>query len=263
MCTTDMWHTGRVLCLLNQVLTNKKDTMKKLATFSFRKKRKNRIIVFANQKGGVGKSTLCVSYCNRLAETSRPFVLIDSDPQRTISKMREKDEGENPELMPRYNIYRFSGLDDVDKTVDFMNDARDRDCDVIIDSPGSLSKEGMKVLLMKADIIICPTQFDKGTVLSTIAFIKFVKQTAEELGLEKHPPIVFVVNRYNRNWGRSDELAVWRKTEKTFAEYGEIAPKVAAVADMGRYSTLYITPKQKETVKPFFDFVNQLAKKTA
>lgn len=234
---------------------------KKLATFSFRDRRRNRVIVFANQKGGAGKSTICTQYCHLLAKAGRSFVNIDADPQRTISNMRKKDKEENPDLAIPFNVYHFDHLDDRERTLDFINDALDRDDDVIIDSPGSLSKEGMRVLLMKADLIICPTGFDKGTVMSTIAFVNFLKQTAEEMGMKKHPPIIFVINRYQKNFGRKEELSVWRKTAENLKKIGYLAPKIASVADMHRYSTLYITPKQEETIRPFFDFVEETSKK--
>ena len=49
----------------------------------------NRIVLFANQKGGVGKTTLCGLFANYLSvEKEVPLLVIDADPQQTFSGRR-------------------------------------------------------------------------------------------------------------------------------------------------------------------------------
>ena len=43
------------------------------------------VIAFANQKGGVGKTTLAIAYANHLAYSGRRVLLIDTDFQRSCS----------------------------------------------------------------------------------------------------------------------------------------------------------------------------------
>lgn len=40
-----------------------------------------RVICFANQKGGVGKTTSCVNLCAAISEKHRSILLVDADPQ--------------------------------------------------------------------------------------------------------------------------------------------------------------------------------------
>lgn len=72
---------------------------------------KNKKIVFANQKGGVGKSTLCILFANYLAAKGRDVCIIDTDLQKTILMQRRKDkliyEGEEEP----YNVQDFDVTD--------------------------------------------------------------------------------------------------------------------------------------------------------
>ena len=54
--------------------------------------RENKILLFANQKGGVGKTTLCGLFANYLAVNQRvPLLVIDADPQQTFYGRRKDD----------------------------------------------------------------------------------------------------------------------------------------------------------------------------
>ena len=49
------------------------------------------IVTFANQKGGVGKTTLCVTFANYLVTKGVRVVVIDCDFQHSILKCRKAD----------------------------------------------------------------------------------------------------------------------------------------------------------------------------
>ena len=49
------------------------------------------IVTFANQKGGVGKTTLCVTFANYLVTKGARVVVIDCDFQHSIMKCRKSD----------------------------------------------------------------------------------------------------------------------------------------------------------------------------
>ena len=52
----------------------------------------NKIILFANQKGGVGKTTLCGLFSNYLSVIREvPLLVVDADPQQTYSNRRKDD----------------------------------------------------------------------------------------------------------------------------------------------------------------------------
>ncbi len=64
-------------------------------------------IVFGNQKGGVGKSTLCIMLANYLTLVKKKQVLvIDMDFQKSINEQRKFDLSKNPDLAI-LNLTRF------------------------------------------------------------------------------------------------------------------------------------------------------------
>lgn len=54
------------------------------------------IITFANQKGGVGKTTLCTLFANYLVAKGKSVIVVDCDGQQTIYEKRQADKKSTP-----------------------------------------------------------------------------------------------------------------------------------------------------------------------
>ena len=71
-----------------------------------------KIIVVANQKGGVGKSTICMSLSNYLANEMKFNIggIIDTDFQQSISRRRkiDKERNEGTSNIPSYEVTSFN-----------------------------------------------------------------------------------------------------------------------------------------------------------
>ena len=66
------------------------------------------IITFANQKGGVGKTTLCTLFANYLVAKGKRTIVIDCDGQQTIFEKRKADYKKYKEQKEPYKVQAFS-----------------------------------------------------------------------------------------------------------------------------------------------------------
>lgn len=57
-----------------------------------------KIVCFANQKGGVGKTSTCVNLCAAIREKNRKILLVDADPQGNASTGMGVDKRTKPSL---------------------------------------------------------------------------------------------------------------------------------------------------------------------
>lgn len=97
----------------------------------------NRIIVFANQKGGVGKTTLCTLFANYLAEIKQPVLVIDCDGQQTIFEKRQADIKKYGDDNFTYSIKPFP-ICEAEKMEHLMKSLKTINAIVLIDSPGHI-----------------------------------------------------------------------------------------------------------------------------
>ena len=130
---------------------------------------KNRKIVFANQKGGVGKSTLCILFANYLAWKGKSVCIIDTDLQKTILMQRQKDTQIYEDWDEPYNVQDFD-VTDPETMQQLMDSAAQVDGYVLFDSPGNISEDGLAPLFVDADFIVCPYEYEDKTLDSTGVF---------------------------------------------------------------------------------------------
>lgn len=131
------------------------------------------IVTFANQKGGVGKTTLCVTFANYLVSKGVRVLVVDCDLQRSIVKCREADihnyglatipyEVEIGSIINRAKVTEMTARLHNDPSIDV----------VLVDSPGSLAADGLVALFANTDILVIPFHYDAVTVSSTASFLQ-------------------------------------------------------------------------------------------
>lgn len=140
------------------------------------------VISFANQKGGVGKSTLCLQMAFYLSEQKKKVLVIDFDPQgNTSSRLAPKDEDENPHFYGTATVRLFdekcesitpllcpSGVDLIYSTV---NDAELSELETIELEKALRPQEHLSQFIQSYDYVLidCPPSLGRKLV-AALAF---------------------------------------------------------------------------------------------
>ena len=213
----------------------------------------NIIITFANQKGGVGKTTLCTLFANYLVVHQKKVLVIDCDVQQTISFRRKADLQKYKDVTIPYNIQPFN-IANVQNVQNLMTNLRKMQGIILIDAPGNLTQQGLIPIFANSDYIICPFQYEVTSINATATFISFIYKIRAKLSKDV-AQLFLVDNSHDKRFGKKEELELWRMTAKRFSEYGLITPIVEYRAEMRRYTTLYLMKTQEVIISPAFDFI--------
>ena len=96
------------------------------------------IVTFANQKGGVGKTSLCVTFANYLVTKGVRVVVIDCDFQHSIMKCRKSDIKRYGEELIPYEVWSYEVNDNNAMTSLVEKLHNDPEIDVaLMDSPAA------------------------------------------------------------------------------------------------------------------------------
>ena len=203
-------------------------------------------IVFGNQKGGVGKTTLAILFANYLAEKNKKVIAIEMDVQKSIAQTRRYELELDQTLKNPYEVV-YTALNDYPK---FAAALKNTNVNLVIDLPGKLDDPHLVPVLKDADVIVCPFDYDLRSFVSTSTFASVVKQ------LDKDKEIIFIPNRIrsNINYELKDKV-----TEK-LSSLGHITKPIIERVALKRLSTFGITDEQKAIVGKIFDLIIQKSK---
>jgi len=105
------------------------------------------VIALVGNKGGAGKSTLCINLAAALSR-HQPAVILDADPQQSSLQWRDIADGNDA-------LAVFQAVNGIKPALD-MVDPGTRYC--LIDCPPSVHSEQMQEALRLADLAIVPVQ---------------------------------------------------------------------------------------------------------
>ena len=212
------------------------------------------IVTFANQKGGVGKTTLCVTFANYLLTKGVNVVVVDCDFQHSILKCRSSDIRKYGEQAMPYDVVEREATDRQEMIELIEKLHNDPSIEVaVIDSPGSLKAGGLVPLFVNSDIIVIPFHYDLVTVPSTASFLMFLDRLRHAVGDDMKARLFIIPNLNDGRVGKRSELVIWDNTRETFSNYGYVTPKLPKRADMQRFSTVAALDMQLTIVEPVFD----------
>lgn len=137
------------------------------------------IIVVANSKGGVGKSTIAAHLTAWLAEAGHTVTLADCDTQASSSEWVR-------EAVPAARVERLGGPDDILDALPHL--AREADF-VVADGPGG-NTETSRALLLWADLAVVPC---KASMLEARALVQATAVLRQAQDIRRGPPRAVVV----------------------------------------------------------------------
>lgn len=146
-----------------------------------------RIITFAQQKGGAGKTTVLCHLAAAWAESGRRVALIDLDPQRSLTRWANLRADPKLTLVDSRDYRAASDMRSAAKTHDF----------VLVDCPGAASNL-LDNAVRESDLVIAPCQPSVMDVWATGSVIETTRKLRR--------PLRIVLNRVPPRHGSVDEV---------------------------------------------------------
>ncbi len=199
------------------------------------------IILFANQKGGVGKSTLAVLFANYLSLVqNKEVVIFDMDNQRSIyNKVQAALVLENKPLyeVEAAEMEQFTTINEIVREKEGLI--------TILDVAGNIENDSLIPIFKGVDLIICPFSYDEFSVGATIDFSEVVRTLNEKAN------IVFVPNRIKTNV----KYETLESVNKVLLNFGAVTRPLPERIDFQRITTFETPPSIIQAVSPVFDLI--------
>lgn len=197
-----------------------------------------KFILFANLKGGVGKSTLAAMFAHYLLSKNKPVAVVDADIQQSLSWKRDKDLRQCPDSPVPWPILSMD-TSSLDNTKAMVNQLKTVKGNIVFDMPGTFNDPNLAPIIQMADVIIIPMAYDDLTIKATEIFVNVVRQLTKA-------QLIFVPNRINITIGKKAELEQRELVVKQLESVGHVTPRIKQGASIMRMSTLGVLDKFQE-----------------
>lgn len=140
------------------------------------------VCAFANQKGGVGKSTLTHLIAKTITSKAigKKCLVVELDKQKTLSDIRETiKERQHENFSMPYDLVVLGDLKEVKGLLEKEIENYDI---IILDTPGTLDKNGLISTLAISDIVFIPLSASIVELNSTVDFIEIMYKVKDYRG---------------------------------------------------------------------------------
>lgn len=215
----------------------------------------NRIILFSNMKGGVGKSSICALFATYCAEKGIPTAVVDADLQQSLIRQREREvKSVGGEVQEPWQLISLD-TSNVKSVENMMENLRTIPGWILVDCPGNLNDDGLLPLFRSADTIVVPISYEDIVIDATKVFINVISKVSQA-------SIIFVPNRINDIEGTKSEREQRVDTINVIGTLGVITPRIKQSVVIKRLSTVYALDKyQRAAVEHPFEKILLTIKK--
>lgn len=140
------------------------------------------VITLAHQKGGVGKSTIALNLYGYLANAGIRAVLVDIDPQGTLTQFSELQDAQALPIIKRGDFSTYADLADKLAGYDVA----------VIDTPPYLTTD-LQAVFRLTDLLIIPCKASLFDALAIRQTLEFVQSTRSETGRDFLSTIVLTM----------------------------------------------------------------------
>lgn len=207
------------------------------------------VISFANQKGGVGKSTLCLSLANYWASQGLPVHIVDTDAQKSLVQIREAELESYPLRNPLFEI-EYNELPDFLKVVQERKSSRIHQ---LVDLPGTLDKDIMEIVKC-SDALVIPFQYEESVLTTTAKFGTFVHIVNSKYK-ESDRKIIYVPNSVDFSVGRKEDIERWNAWKEAIEKKALLSPPIPHRVCMQRRSSIFLSKEELECVSASFEYI--------
>jgi chromosome partitioning protein len=209
-------------------------------------------IVFGNQKGGSGKSTLCILLANYLSiEKHKSVMVLDMDMQGTIDDKRIRDTYLNedfPYKVAKLGISEYPVISEKLKALDAEGTY------ILMDLPGNLENPDLKYVLKEADFITCPFEYEFGSYVSTLDFRDLCQSIVPDKDLYFVPNKVQGNVKYETKTQIENELTQAGQTEQG-NQKGILSKSLPHRVGLQRITTYQISEEESKFASDVFEFI--------
>ena len=218
-----------------------------------------KILVVANQKGGVGKSTVTMLYANYLSNTGKKVMVIDADIQQSIFRQRRDDIGCWSEEEMKYPVEYFN-ITTPKETEKWMLSLKNdfNDLTTIIDMPGDIKSDGNAPVLVHADYLICPFQYERKVLESTTTYIKVINYLRGKFKGIMRNTMIFVPNKIDVRKNSKEQLSQQEYINGIMKNFGKLTEKIPDRVSIERMNTYNVDSKTEELVLPCFKNIDDV-----
>ncbi len=212
------------------------------------------VMSFANQKGGVGKSTLTCMVANYFASKGYKVLVVDSDFQGSIMTLRTLDK----QLLGEDYNFPYKVLYCPANELEGVLDNEIEKFDIImIDMPGQSYGEGLAKLLTFLDFAFIPVKTGDTDVYSTVDFVKDVLTTSDirkECGMEELKYSI-VINEAEVNTNRFKNLVEFINEREYHFSDALVVKKKVSIKEL---SNTYQNPLKEKDGKDLISFFEKI-----